>query len=56
MIIALIMEEEIPMGLYLLRMITKESLEKAFPRIKFGKFLLAAIVRLVMGYLFLFNT
>ncbi|KAL7535670.1 hypothetical protein ACHAXR_006658 [Thalassiosira sp. AJA248-18] len=48
MIIALIMEEEIPTGLYLLRMISKESLNNKFPTILFVKFVLAAIVRLVM--------
>ena len=56
MIIALIMEEEIPTGLYLLRLITKKSLHNTFPRMKFSRFVAAAIVRLVMGYLFLFNT
>ena len=50
------MEEEIPTGLYLLRLITKESLHKIFPKMKFGRFVAAAFVRLVMGYLFLFNT
>ena len=32
MIIALIMEEEIPTGLYLLRLITKKSLHNTFPK------------------------
>mmetsp|Transcript_11949 Transcript_11949/g.25217 ORF Transcript_11949/g.25217 Transcript_11949/m.25217 type:complete len:574 (+) Transcript_11949:205-1926(+) len=55
-VIALIMEEEIPTGLYLLRMIPKQSLHRKFPKIKFYRFFLAAIVRLLMGYLFLTNT
>mmetsp|Transcript_27421 Transcript_27421/g.54868 ORF Transcript_27421/g.54868 Transcript_27421/m.54868 type:complete len:109 (+) Transcript_27421:716-1042(+) len=50
------MEEEIPTGLYLLRMIPKQSLHRKFPKIKFYRFFLAAIVRLLMGYLFLTNT
>ncbi|KAL7473437.1 hypothetical protein ACHAXS_014063 [Conticribra weissflogii] len=55
-VIALIMEEEIPTSLYLLRMIPKQSLHKKFPNIKFYRFFLAAMVRLLMGYLFLTNT
>ncbi|KAL7552008.1 hypothetical protein ACHAWF_015220 [Thalassiosira exigua] len=56
MLVSLIMEEELPTGLYLLRMISRESLHRKFPTIQFARFVLAAIVRLVMGYLFLFNT
>ena len=49
------MEEEIPSSLYLLRMIPKNSLHDKLPRIKFSKFVLSAAVRLLMGYIFLFN-
>lgn len=35
-------------GLYLLRMISKENLNRKFPQMQFGKFVLAAIVRLGM--------
>ncbi|EED89764.1 predicted protein [Thalassiosira pseudonana CCMP1335] len=55
-IIALVMEEELPTGFYLLRMITKKSLHEKYPRIMYYKFIFSALVRIGMGYLFLFNT
>ena len=55
-IIALVMEEELPTGFYLLRMITKKSLHEKYPRIMYYKFTFSALVRIGMGYLFLFNT
>ncbi len=51
----LIMEEEIPTGLYQLRMISKNALHRKFPGIKFKKFVLSTLVRLVIGYVYIFN-
>ena len=51
----LLMEEEIPTGVYLLRMIPKQSLNSKFPRMNYGKFVCSAIVRILMGYIFLLN-
>lgn len=56
MIIALIMEEEIPQALFLLRHISKKSLLTEFPGFRFWRFILSAFIRLVMGYMFLINT
>ncbi|KAL9179249.1 hypothetical protein ACHAXT_008539 [Thalassiosira profunda] len=55
LIIALIMEEEIPTGLYLLRMISKESLHLKYPKLQFWRFVLSAIVRLIMGCKLVFD-
>lgn len=55
LVIGLIMEEEIPNSLYLLRSIPRESLHRRFPRLSYGRFIGSLIVRLVMGYLFLIN-
>lgn len=55
LIIGLIMEEEIPSTLYMLRQIPRTSLVKTTPHIKYGKFVFAAVVRLLMGYGFLVN-
>lgn len=49
------MEEEIPTGLYQLRMISKSALHKKFPAINFKKFLFSTLVRLVIGYIYIFN-
>lgn len=49
------MEEEIPTGLLMLRMIPKKSLKSKFPKMKFWRFLFSAAVRIVMGYIFLLN-
>ena len=56
MIIALIMEEEIPQALFLLRHISKKSLLAEFPSFRFWRFIMSAVIRLVMGYMFLINT
>ncbi|KAL7538240.1 hypothetical protein ACHAWF_009741 [Thalassiosira exigua] len=53
-IIAVLMEEEIPTGLYLLRMIPKSSVESKLKR-PYWRFVASALCRLVIGYLFLFN-
>ena len=55
LVIGLIMEEEIPSALYMLRQLPQSSLMKTTPHIKYSKFVLAAIVRLLMGYGFLIN-
>lgn len=49
------MEEEIPTGLYQLRMISKEELRRKFPDIKFQTFVLSTLVRLIIGYIYIFN-
>jgi len=56
-LVALLMEEEIPTGLYLLRMIPKDSFQQKFPDKKYGygKFFLSAVLRIANGYFFLIN-
>jgi len=54
-LIALLMEEEIPTGLYLLRRISKPHLKSKFPEIKYWKFVCSSTLRIAMGYLFLGN-
>ena len=53
--IALLMEEEIPTGLYLLRRISKPYFRSKFPELKYHKFVHSCILRIFMGYLFLVN-
>jgi hypothetical protein len=53
--IALLMEEEIPTGLYLLRRIPKQYFESKFPELKYYKFVWSCMLRIFMGYLFLVN-
>ena len=55
LIIGLLMEEEVPSALFMLRQIPRTSLRETTPQIKYGKFVFAAIVRLGMGYFFLIN-
>jgi len=54
-LIALLMEEEIPTGLYLLRRISQPYLKSKFPEISYSKFVLSSVMRITMGYLFLVN-
>ncbi|KAL9180841.1 hypothetical protein ACHAXT_011294 [Thalassiosira profunda] len=54
-LVALLMEEEIPTGLYLLRRISRQSLRQQFPQMKYRKFFLSAAVRIANGYYFLLN-
>ena len=54
-IIALLMEAEIPTGLYLLRRISKPYLKRVFPEISYSRFVLSNVLRILMGYLFLVN-
>ena len=53
--IALIMEEEIPTGLFLLRRIPKAYLQREFPEISYSRFVGSCLMRITMGYLFLVN-
>ena len=53
-IVAVLMEEEIPTALYLLRMIPKSSLESRLG-LSYGRFVMSAICRLSIGLLFLVN-
>lgn len=55
LLIGLIMEEEIPESLYLLRMITERTLHIKAPNLSFGRFILCTFLRVLMGYFFLFN-
>lgn len=54
-LIVLMMEEEIPTGLELLRRISREDLALHCPRVSYPKFVAAAVLRVAMGYLFLLN-
>ena len=53
-VVAVLMEEEIPTALYLLRMIPRSSLEAQLG-LSYTKFCASAMCRLVIGYMFLFN-
>lgn len=46
---------EIPTGLYLLRMIPRQSLKQKFPQMKYRKFIFSTVVRISLGYIFLIN-
>eukprot|EP00571_Detonula_confervacea_P010374 CAMPEP_0172301852 /NCGR_PEP_ID=MMETSP1058-20130122/3671_1 /TAXON_ID=83371 /ORGANISM="Detonula confervacea, Strain CCMP 353" /LENGTH=597 /DNA_ID=CAMNT_0013012139 /DNA_START=29 /DNA_END=1819 /DNA_ORIENTATION=+ len=54
-LIALLMEEEIPTGLYLLRMIPRQSLRQKFPQMRYRKFIFSSMMRIFLGYFFLIN-
>jgi len=51
--IALLMEEEIPTGLCLLRHIPKNYFKSKFPNLKYYKFVASCSLRILMGYIFL---
>jgi len=53
--IALLMEEEIPTGLYLLREIQKPVFRAKFPELHYRKFVASALLRVANGYFFLLN-
>eukprot|EP00984_Skeletonema_dohrnii_P011244 scaffold4470_cov99-Skeletonema_dohrnii-CCMP3373.AAC.5 len=53
--IALLMEEEIPTGLYLLQRIPRPYFIEKFPELKYGDFVYSNMMRILMGYLFLLN-
>ena len=54
-LIALIMESEIPTGLQLLRNIPPPSFRARFPNKSYGLFFASAVLRISLGYLFLIN-
>jgi len=54
-LIALIMESEIPTGLQLLRNIPPSSFRARFPNKPYGLFVASAVLRISLGYLFLIN-
>eukprot|EP00585_Thalassiosira_rotula_P005858 CAMPEP_0196159518 /NCGR_PEP_ID=MMETSP0910-20130528/46361_1 /TAXON_ID=49265 /ORGANISM="Thalassiosira rotula, Strain GSO102" /LENGTH=684 /DNA_ID=CAMNT_0041424439 /DNA_START=132 /DNA_END=2186 /DNA_ORIENTATION=+ len=54
-VIALLMEEEIPTGAYLLRMIPSSAFQKKFPGRSYKRFVASALLRVVLGYIFLLN-
>jgi len=49
------MEEDIPTALYLLRALPKQSFETMYPGMKYYKFVMSALFRIGLGYLFLVN-
>ena len=51
----IIVEEEIPTGLYLLRRISQPYLHSKFPEISYSRFVWSNVLRISMGYLFLVN-
>ena len=51
--VAILMEEEIPTGLYLLRRIPKTYFRSKFPNLKYYKFVASCSLRILMGYIFL---
>ena len=54
-IIALLMEEEIPIGLYQLERISRQYFISTFPELSYRQFVFSNVLRIVMGYLFLIN-
>mmetsp|Transcript_9587 Transcript_9587/g.16316 ORF Transcript_9587/g.16316 Transcript_9587/m.16316 type:complete len:607 (-) Transcript_9587:340-2160(-) len=54
-LIALLMEEEIPTALFLLKRISKPILHSKFPELCYWKFVGSCILRFSMGYFFLAN-
>ena len=53
--IALLMEEEIPTALYLLRRIPQQYFNSKFPDLVYSKFVCSCVIRILSGYLFLLN-
>lgn len=53
--IALLMEEEIPTGLYLLKRISRQYFIRTFPELSYHQFVFSNVLRIVLGYLFLIN-
>lgn len=54
-IVALLMEEEIPIGLYQLERISRQYFISTFPELSYRQFVFSNVLRIVMGYLFLVN-
>ncbi len=55
LLVGSIMEEEIPESLYMLRMISRTTLTKADSNFLYRRFVICAMLRIVMGYLFIVN-
>lgn len=53
--IALLMEEEIPTGLYLLKRISRQYFIRTFPELSYHQFVFSNVLRIFSGYLFLIN-
>ncbi|KAL7537688.1 hypothetical protein ACHAXR_008009, partial [Thalassiosira sp. AJA248-18] len=53
-LIAVLMEEEIPTALFLLKMITRASVEDTL-NLHYSRFVISALFHLVIGYMFLIN-
>ena len=54
-LIALLMEEEIPTALHLLKRISKQHLQSKFPGLSYWRFVASSLLRFSLGYLFLVN-
>jgi len=54
-IIALMMEEEIPTGMYQLKRIPRQYFISTFPELSYKQFVFSNVLRIGMGYLFLIN-
>jgi len=53
--IAMVMEDEVPIGIYLLRRLPKAYLRTKFPEIRYWRFVASNAMRISLGYLFLIN-
>jgi len=53
--VGLLMEEEIPQALILLRSISRKSFCESYPSLSYNRLILSCLIRLLMGYLFLTN-
>ncbi|KAL7532966.1 hypothetical protein ACHAWF_004301 [Thalassiosira exigua] len=54
-LVALTMEEEIPTGTHLLRQMPRDVVENKL-QMSYAKFVMSSMIRLAIGYMFLFNT
>ena len=55
LLVGSIMEEEIPESLHILRMISRSTLPKVDSNFQYRKFVICAMLRIIMGYLFIVN-
>ena len=51
----LLMEEEVPTALILLRSISQRSFKETYPELSYTRFAFSCMLRLILGYLFLVN-
>ena len=49
------MEEEIPESLYMLRMVSRHTLRQVDPTMRYRRLVICAMLRILMGYLFIVN-